>query len=314
MPENRPVTLTAPSEDQTLEEQLSNLVRYGRISLSEKTKLLMAHHGEIQTTCAEAVANAVQSKNGDLSEKDKEIVKLSLLLEAKTQGPIVDKGTKLLDGAYFEELLPKLVDSFLSERLYRDRRSGCPCLMIGDVRGLKIYNDTFGHDVGDALMAAVGDTIHQNLRTGELARLQDWAARSNRKGDEIEIFMLGARDPIDAGNAASRIKDAFFFRKDWEEFHTKLNLIRPTVDFGAAAIKGSSLRGVLEGLSTKDREEKVTDIIQKWRKKADVLMYDAKKERADSISFAWFDYIDGEFVDITDQMSTLKRLHGLKKT
>jgi diguanylate cyclase (GGDEF)-like protein len=283
------------------------------IGLSPKTtaEILVYVENEVRERSAEAVANALQTNKKEKDDLKATNQSLMSALE-KMHSPTYDRRTGLLRGDYFAELLPKLVSNLCRDRV-EERRSGCPTLVLGDVRNLKFYNDAHGHDVGDALLTAIGETTRTSLRLNDLIRPHDWAARANDRGDEIEILMIGARGPIDAFLAAARVKDALAVRKDWSEFHPTLNELPPDADFGAAGIKGSSLRGILKDLTPEQREKKTAELIEKWRKKADQCMYISKSSRSDNITFRWYEYIDGELIDITDQMQHERRLHDLER-
>ena len=59
-------------------------------------------------------------------------------------------------------------------------------VVLADVDGLKVANDTFGHDAGDRLLVAVADILHRSLTDAEDRR----AFRIG--GDEFAILLPGA--------------------------------------------------------------------------------------------------------------------------
>lgn len=67
-----------------------------------------------------------------------------------------------------------------------------------DVDGLKQVNDTYGHDAGDALLAAVASALQRSVRG------QDWVARWG--GDEFVVVSVGSGVPPQV--LASRVRDA----------------------------------------------------------------------------------------------------------
>lgn len=74
------------------------------------------------------------------------------------------------------------------------RTQACGLLMFVDVDGLKQANDSFGHDVGDALIAATARTLTRAFRTSDLvARLG---------GDEFAVLALAS-----PGDAAATLAE-----------------------------------------------------------------------------------------------------------
>jgi diguanylate cyclase (GGDEF)-like protein/PAS domain S-box-containing protein len=72
-------------------------------------------------------------------------------------------------------------------------------LVLGDVNGLKLTNDAFGHLAGDALLKQFADILNRELRA------EDVAARIG--GDEF-ILLLPKTDAIGAEKVIQRIKEA----------------------------------------------------------------------------------------------------------
>ena len=85
--------------------------------------------------------------------------------------------------------------------LRRARRAGHHCtLLFIDLDDFKTVNDTHGHEVGDALLRHVGDTLSRNIRPGDtLARLS---------GDEFVVLCEHTEHPGDASALAERLLDA----------------------------------------------------------------------------------------------------------
>ncbi|WP_442934140.1 putative bifunctional diguanylate cyclase/phosphodiesterase [Micromonospora sp. CPCC 205561] len=76
------------------------------------------------------------------------------------------------------------------------RCAGAPCVLLGlDLDGFKNVNDMRGHDVGDAVLAEVGERLRANLRPGDLA--------ARLGGDEFAVLMCGC--PADAERVAERL-------------------------------------------------------------------------------------------------------------
>ena len=98
-----------------------------------------------------------------------------LAIEELTKISTIDKLTFLLNkGALLSSI-----------NNYFDRRKpGEPCGMcIIDVDNFKQVNDNFGHNVGDKLLASIGDLLRKNFRSS------DYIGRFG--GDEFMVFMPG---------------------------------------------------------------------------------------------------------------------------
>ncbi|MGP9822744.1 putative bifunctional diguanylate cyclase/phosphodiesterase [Salinarimonas sp. NSM] len=86
-----------------------------------------------------------------------------------------DPLTGLYNRAAFGERLERLVGP--------GRRTRPGALAILDLDGFKAVNDTFGHDVGDALLREIGQRLAAALRPGDVA--------ARLGGDEFAILMPG---------------------------------------------------------------------------------------------------------------------------
>ena len=100
-----------------------------------------------------------------------------------------DKLTGLYNRAYFEEELKRL----------NTNRQLPISLIIGDVNGLKLVNDAFGHQEGDQLLGKIAAILR------ECCRKEDLIARLG--GDEFGIFLPNTNDRV-AMEITSRINVA----------------------------------------------------------------------------------------------------------
>lgn len=110
----------------------------------------------------------------------------------------------------------------------------CPVsIIMGDVNGLKITNDVFGHEEGDNLLITIGNIVKQALRPGDI--LSRWG------GDEFVIIMPGT-DNKEATQVCERI-----YRLCEEQKHTSGNTIT-SISIGCATKETAdrSLRSVLK--------------------------------------------------------------------
>ncbi len=90
--------------------------------------------------------------------------------------------------------------SRLDEEILRSARAKIPfSLVMADIDHFKSYNDTFGHQAGDAVLKAVSETIAVGVRE------VDFAARYG--GEEFALIITGA-DKAQAAAAAEKIRVA----------------------------------------------------------------------------------------------------------
>ncbi|WP_436531904.1 diguanylate cyclase domain-containing protein [Actinoplanes sp. HUAS TT8] len=81
--------------------------------------------------------------------------------------------------------------------LARTRPGSCTAVLLLDLDGFKIINDTYGHAAGDALLVETGARISAALRQ------QDTVARLG--GDEFAIIITEVTDPADVAATGDRI-------------------------------------------------------------------------------------------------------------
>jgi diguanylate cyclase (GGDEF)-like protein len=160
------------------------------------------------------------------------------LREVATQ----DELTQLFNRRYFFEQLEK--------ELKTARRSGRPFgLLILDVDSLKLINDTYGHNVGDAVLANLGKLVANRVRG------QDIPARIG--GDEFAVLMPDT-SRRGATAAAARLEKALQTKPIYQGDGIELRL---AVSCGVASYPWSG--------------ETIADIVQQ----ADANMYKAKGTR-----------------------------------
>jgi diguanylate cyclase (GGDEF)-like protein len=100
-----------------------------------------------------------------------------------------DPLTGLYNRIYFEEEISRIEKT----------RYGTVGILSCDVDGLKLVNDTLGHDQGDRLLAAAAQVIRSSFREGDLA------ARIG--GDEFAIILPNTTESA-VENACQRIQEA----------------------------------------------------------------------------------------------------------
>ena len=106
---------------------------------------------------------------------------------------LVDELSGLNNRRFFERFFPRMIE--------KAHYSGQPLsLLVVDIDYMKTYNDTYGHQEGDRLIAAVGQAIMSSIRS------DDRACRYG--GEEFVVIMPGA-ELSEARRAAERISRRF---------------------------------------------------------------------------------------------------------
>jgi diguanylate cyclase (GGDEF)-like protein len=148
-----------------------------------------------------------------------------------------DNLTKLPNRLLLEDRLKQAIDHANAEK-------GRFAVMFLDLDGFKAINDTFGHHVGDMLLAQAADRLRASVRA------QDTSARVG--GDEF-VLVASVREPGDAATIADKLVAAI-----GEPFQVSGHDLRVSVSIGIAIYPGNGA----------DEHELL--------KNADVAMYHAK--------------------------------------
>lgn len=150
-----------------------------------------------------------------------------------------DSLTGLYNRAYFEEELKRL-----------DTERQLPItIVMGDLNGLKLINDAYGHLKGDILLKRIADILKESFRREDI--VSRWG------GDEF-ISILPRTSAENAKNIAKRIKELCEERSTTE--------IPLSISFGVA--------------TKKHKSENIDDVL----KKAEDIMYKDKISDSSSIS------------------------------
>lgn len=132
--------------------------------------------------------------------------------------------SKLIDLSYEDRLTGLYNRRFFEEALKRlDTPENLPLtLIMADVNGLKLINDSFGHQVGDKLLISVAKIIKKGVRGDDIV--------SRISGDEF-VIILPNTDDERAGKLIQRIKR---IAQDIGFENEKLVDIELSISFGSA--------------------------------------------------------------------------------
>src|SRR5207245_8875374 len=64
----------------------------------------------------------------------------------------------------------RFLEETMSRDVYRAQRRNSPlCVVMLDLDDFKRFNDTFGHDAGDALLRELGQVLREKLRKSDIS-------------------------------------------------------------------------------------------------------------------------------------------------
>lgn len=156
---------------------------------------------------------------------------------------------------------------FLEEEMSRlDTERNLPIsLIMGDVNGLKLMNDVFGHESGDLLLKEVAESLKHACRNDEII--------SRQGGDEFVILLPGA-DEEEARGIVERIKGNLSEKR--------IHQLELSVSFGIG-VKTSTGENLQETLNSAEEamyREKLFDSPKAKEKALDriIRMYQEKNE------------------------------------
>lgn len=131
---------------------------------------------------------------------------LKKAVEEKTRA--LEESTKeLMFKTYHDDLTGLYNRAYMSELLKKFRKENhLPfSIIVADLNGLKITNDTFGHETGDQMLINVSEIIKKNIKDNH------YACRIG--GDEIVVFMP-LTDSQKCSNIVDNIKKDTIFAKE----------------------------------------------------------------------------------------------------
>src|SRR5207253_11290092 len=162
-----------------------------------------------------------------------EVIKMSLsnlkLREKLREQAIRDPLTGLFNRRFLEETM--------SRDMYRAQRRNSPlCVVMLDLDDFKRFNDTFGHDAGDALLRELGQVLREKLRKSDI---------SCRYGGDESVLVLPDSSLADT---QKRVEEICVLAKEMQVPHRAPLLGTTTLSSGnaLAAVQRSNL-GELRG-------------------------------------------------------------------
>jgi diguanylate cyclase (GGDEF)-like protein/PAS domain S-box-containing protein/putative nucleotidyltransferase with HDIG domain len=177
--------------------------------------------------------------------------------------------------SYHDQLTGLYNRRFYEEELKRlDTKRNLPLtIVMGDINGLKLINDSFGHAMGDELLRKVAEVIKNACRADDIiARIG---------GDEF-VIILPKTDAFETEQIIKRIKDL--------SLKEKVGNIDISISFGYAA---------------KSNEE---ENIQEIFKYAEDLMYQHKRSESSGIRSKTIDLV----MNTLYKKSSREQLHSIK--
>jgi diguanylate cyclase (GGDEF)-like protein len=170
----------------------------------------------------EAVEKALALGAFDYFSKplSEEVLKISLPLKTKNALALMKRNKEFIFLSYHDTLTGLCNRRYCEEEMKRlDIESNLPIsIIIGDVNGLKLTNDAFGHDAGDKLLYKIASIMKKECRK------EDIVCRYG--GDEFVILLPGTS----CANA-QQISERIIMRCKME----KGDPIKPSISLGFAA-------------------------------------------------------------------------------
>ena len=234
----------------------------------------------------------------ELSAKDATVSSISRYFEALV-ADLTDKShrdpkTKLMNFGRFTEQL----ESFLA---LEQRGRWCGVGLV-DITAFKWYNDALGHAIGDRIIERVAQLLREQVRSDDLIAQEAVDVRANQDlharfgGDEFCFLIPDLDDYSQAHAVAERFREAVE-RYDWTFEDRRLAAQPVRVDVGVVCLwlgRVAERRFIARRLAA--------DLIQR----ADMLMYEAKGQRASHIYLTRVRLEDGNLVEFTDNDSQVQ--------
>lgn len=151
------------------------------------------------------------------AEREEEVIALNHRLEEAGRDPLTNAMTRR---AFDDHIRDVIAETYPEVSLHAHHRRRKPrkqaiSVLLCDTDGFKGINDTYGHESGDIVLAAVARNLQRHLRTQQGDRLQRYG------GDEFVIVFQGTL----AKAVMSRFHDRALGYSKLEAVHVKLNQV-----------------------------------------------------------------------------------------
>ena len=176
--------------------------------------------GSIIAEVDQVIANNHQM-SASLESLSDEIANLKDEMENLSKVAMTDELTSLKNRRSYELFAAEQMTKFV------DTQTVCSLLMI-DIDNFKMFNDTFGHLIGDKVLAYVALAMKNTVKGDDLVA---------RYGGEEFVVMLPNAKLIDAVNVAEKIRERIALKQLSIGKEKKQNLGHITVSIGVATIQ-----------------------------------------------------------------------------
>jgi diguanylate cyclase len=198
-----------------------NIIHASDQATEEETELESA--SRLITALVDATQKAA-SKNQELQEEllvaTTKVTNLQSSIEAITKDATTDFLTKLNNRRYFDSAIEQLVTLAHQEK--------APLSFIAaDIDHFKLFNDKWGHQVGDQVLKLVAEVLRENIKGQDLLA---------RYGGEEFVIALPNTSLSDAETLAEHIRIAIF-KRNLINRKSNENLGRVTMSFGIALLQ-----------------------------------------------------------------------------
>ena len=159
---------------------------------------------ELQTVLEERVEHRTTELDFSNQQLMVQLERINSLKAILQQEAIHDSLTGLFNRRHLDEILPI--------ELARSKRANTPLtILMLDIDHFKNINDTYGHQVGDAVLQSMGNTLKTNVRAGDIVcryggeefilvfpgmQAADGQARAEKLRMMIESQMISAKDQL----------------------------------------------------------------------------------------------------------------------
>lgn len=196
-----------------------------------------------------------------------------------------DPKTRLMN---FQRFIERL-EAFLAV----EQRGHWCAVGLADIRSFKMYNDVFGHTLGDRVIDRVARLLREKVRANDVLA-QDSPSDGRRElharfgGDEFCFLIPALDDDADARIVADRFRTAVE-HFDWSLEDERLAARRVAVDVGVACLR----MGPVDG-----RRHIAHKLAQDLLSLADRAMYEAKSRQSQSAHPVRVEIVNGTLVEI----------------